>query len=244
MQRIRQANIGMALAVIALAALWLTLLNPEAISARSQLARILDGRTRVAEMDLYGFQNWGLAGQAALATLQTAAASRPDLAARLTALASGQDAQVAEPDPAAVRAALAAALPVVPDQPATRALRDRLLALLPVADLQGWQADCDAHLPQGGPGCVLVVADFLPTQDGDEAMLLARGPDGYMVMEGFALSADSVIRHSLTTYDGDLPQFQSGAAAIAALQAGLPPLSAVPLNQIKLPGQSGLLFAP
>ena len=91
---------------------------------------------------------------------------------------------------------------------------------------------------------MLVVADFLPLQDGDEAMLLARGPDGYMLTEGFALSGDTVVRHPLTSYDGDLPQFQSGEAAIATLQAGLPPLMAVPLNQITVPGQSGLLFAP
>ena len=48
MGRIRRANIWMALALIGVAALWLTVLNPEAIAARSQLARFQAGKTPAA----------------------------------------------------------------------------------------------------------------------------------------------------------------------------------------------------
>ena len=241
-ERIRQANILMALVSMALAVLWLSALNPEAIAARSQLARIADGRTSVAEIDLYALQDWGLAGQAALDQLKERAKTDAPLAARLAALQAGQT--EVTPDPAALQRALAAALPLQPQTPQTEALRDRILAGAFPSDLQGWQSRCDAHLPQGGPGCVLVVADFLPVISGDEAMLFTRSSDGFLMIEGFAFEGGTLTRHPVTSYGGALPGAEAGAALIDQLQktpAALAPLS---LNQLVLPGQPGLVLSP
>ena len=241
MERIRQANIWMAFAMMALAVLWLTVLNPEAISARSQMARILDGRTKGTDIDVYAFRDGSLAGNAALAQLQEMAKTDPALAAQL----AGSDGQpVPEPDPAAALKALAASLPLQPDTDAAKALRGRILAAVPASDLQGWQADCDARLAQGGPACVLVVADFLPDVAGDEAMLIARSPDGYLVMEGFAFAGDTLQRHPVTSYSGTLPSFEDGAALIDRLQKTPAPISPVPLNQVTVPGLPALAFGP
>jgi hypothetical protein len=241
MERIRQTNIWMAVASMVAAALWLSVASPEAISARSQLARITDGRTTIEEIDLDAFAHWGLAGQAAREALNQMAAGNGALAARLAAT---EPQALSEPDLAQVQKALSAALPLQPSTPAAAALRDLILAQVPLEDLQRWQSDCEAHLPQGGPGCVLVVADFLPASAGDEALLLARDSDGYMVMEGFSLVGGILARHPITSYSGNLPAFDQGAALIAGLQQKMAPLGVQPLNQLLVPDQPGLVFSP
>lgn len=62
--RLRQGNIALALGVMAILALWLTpALNPQAISARSQVAR-LDAGEAMAKLPLYEMAHrWGRAGQ-------------------------------------------------------------------------------------------------------------------------------------------------------------------------------------
>lgn len=241
MERIRQSNIWMAVAMMVLAGLWLTVLNPEAISARSQLARIEDGRTPVQDMDLYDFGDWGLAGQKALDRLNVMAKTNPPLADRLAGIERPLPPAA---DPAVLQKALAATLPVQPDTDAAKALRARILAGVSVEDVQGWQTECDVHLPEGGPGCVLVVADFLPATPGDEAMLIARSNAGYLVMEGFGFDGDTLLRRAITAYAGTVPGYDEGAALIEDLQKGPAAVSTVPLNQIVVQGLPGLAFAP
>ena len=241
MARIRLANIWLAVAAMMLAALWLTVLNPEAISARSQMARIADGRTKVADIDLWGFRGGSLAGQAALAALQVMAKTDGALAARLAG-----DAGQAPPDPdsATVQKALAAALPVQPDTAESQALRGRILAAVPMRDLQGWQADCDAHLDQGDPGCVLVVADFLPDLAGQEAMLITRAKDGYLRFEGFGFAGATLRRFAVTSISGAMPGFGDGPGLIGALQHAPAALAPLTLNQLAVPGLPALVFGP
>lgn len=238
--RIRQANVTLALGTMGLAVLWLSVLNPEAISTRSQMARFAQGKTSVAGLDLSALQDWGRAGQGALADLRGQAATNPPLAAKLAAL-DGQSPPA--PDAEALRKTLAALLPLQPETAEARTLRDRILAEASTDDLQGWQAACDNRLPQGSPGCVLVVADFLPARPGPEAMLLARSAQGYLVTEGFALAEGSLLRHALTSYDGALPDFEAGAALILQAQKGAPIVPA-PLAALQAPGLPALVFAP
>ena len=140
------------------------------------------------------------------------------------------------------RRTLAAVLPLQPATPEAAALRDRILALTDPYEMGQWQADCGVPLPQGGAGCVLLVADFLPAVPGLEALLIARSGDGYLQTTGFSIQGGLLRRHALTSYDGDLPDFESGAALIAALQKAMPVLAPLPLNQIAVPGQPGLAF--
>ncbi len=69
--RLRQGNIALALGVIAVLALWLTpALNPQAISARSQVAR-LDAGEALVKLPLYEMAHeWGRAGVAQVSMLK------------------------------------------------------------------------------------------------------------------------------------------------------------------------------
>lgn len=244
MARIRAANTAMALALIAVAALWLTpLLNPEAISARSQLARFEAGRTPVESLDLYAFSQWGFAGVAARAKLEAKSkeSGNEALAARLADPNDSRFPPTVGIDPAPLRTALVAVMPL---QPATAtATRDMILGAAEPYDLQNWLTACQAKLPDGNPACVMIVADFLTDLPGEEAMLLTRMVGGYMVYDGLVL-VDSVLqRRSILNSNGMLPDYAGGEALIAALQKTPPPLAPVRMNQIST-ANGGLMISP
>jgi hypothetical protein len=243
---IRQGNTAMALVLVGFAALWLTpVLNPEGISARSQVARVADGRTAPASVDLYQIDRWGRAGEKARASLTTLAAQPgfEDLGQALANPNPPYDVPVAE-DLGPMRDALIAVLPLQP--PGATATRDQLLRAASSWDLQDWTRNCTAQLPQGGAGCVMVVADLLPTQPGEEALLVLVDVEGaYVRFEGLALRDGYVQRYAVWSTDGqDLPGVDEAAAIIKALQAAPPPLSAAPLNQLALPGGGGVALTP
>jgi hypothetical protein len=239
MAHIRRANVWMALGVIGLSALWLTpVLDTNRISAQSQLARY-QASGDPAVLDLWAIRHWGLAGEAVIASLQEAAATDPALAARL---ADNADTSVAPtPDLAALRATLTANMPV---QPASAtALRDAILAVAYESDITYWAERCADPLPAGGPGCVLVVADFLLADPGEEALLVLRQPDGYLSYDGLVLDTGGVLRHSVISPDGILPNFEEGADLIRALQKAPPAVEPAPVNQIRI-GDTVLMLSP
>ncbi|NBZ87696.1 DUF4153 domain-containing protein [Stagnihabitans tardus] len=220
MARIRQVNLVLALGQVAVAILWLTLLNPEAIASASQSARIEAGQG--APEDLERLSDWGLAGKAAR-----------------TALEARGLAPQPEPDP---RPKLAEVLPLRPDTPETRALRDRMLPFLSDDQAQTLQRHCAP--PKGA--CVLAFADLLPALPGPEAMLLTDG-DGYGSPLGFSFDSGTV-QDRYFTQDGTLYDPEANAALIAALLA-LPPSEGPPIepiarNQLALPEAKGLTLNP
>ena len=89
--RLRQGNIALALGVAAILALWLTpVLNPQAISARSQMARFEAGEA-LAKLPLYEMtHDWGEAGAAQMSALKARLeAADDDESLRLIAKAEG-----------------------------------------------------------------------------------------------------------------------------------------------------------
>jgi hypothetical protein len=247
MERIRQANIGMALALMALAALWLTpVLNPERIAAASQVARIAGATGPLDPADLDRLGNWGRAGVAGLARLDALAAQDPALAAALTRARTSADSAGtgAEPptlDPAALRDGLRRDLPVQPAN--ATALRDRMLDLASPEDLDAWSRACAARLPQGGPGCLLLVADFLPDLAGDEGLLILRSAGGYLTYLGFSL-VDDGLRFLQIDSTGALPNFETGEAMMQSLQSAPPRTRPVPRSEVILPDGGGLGLKP
>lgn len=239
MGRIRRANIWMALALIGAAALWLSVLNPEAIAVRSQMARFEAGKTPAAALDVIAIGSWGRPGQAAMARLQDLAGTDAALAARL-ADPSGAPGQPVE-DAAPLRAELVAILPL---QPAgATATRDFLLAAADAGQVRGWLTACQAPLPGGAPGCVMVVADLLTDKPGEEAMLVLRDPGGWMRFDGLfledgVLQTRGVISAAVALYD-----VTAGEALIADWQKNPPPLSPAPLNRLGL-GDTTLMLQP
>ena len=241
MERIRQANIWMAVALMALAVLWLTpVLNPERISVNSQMARFESGKTPLAEFDVYSLFQWGRAGAAAKVVLAETAKSDPALA---TVMASPEyAASPATVDAEAMRAALKIALPV---QPASGSgVRDQLLARASDYDLQSWTAACAVTLDVGGPACVLVVADFLPDRPGQEALLLLGSEGGYVTYLGYALDGGTLTSLSVDSGSGALANDEDGLRLIAELQAAMPGLRPVPRNELAMPASGAISLKP
>lgn len=240
MGRIRQGNIHMALAVTVLAALWLTpVLNAERISANDQLARFSSGRTAVETLDLYALRSWGKPGAAVVAELE-ARAKEPGQEA-LAALLSGE-----VPTPAVDRAPLMASLrAAMPVQPATATgTRDTLFESAADYMLQDWLQVCGAALTPDQPGCLLVVADLMPTMPGEEAMLFLQRSVDYVEIAGLYIGEDGQLRQRGTTRpDGRYFSSTEALALMREYQITPPPVTAAMLNQLGT-GETGLIVLP
>lgn len=240
MGRIRQGNVYMALAEIGLAALWLTpVLNAERISARDQLARFTSGQTTVETLDLSALRSWGKPGEAVLAELE-ARAKEPGQEA-LAALLAGE-APASGVDRAALLASVRAAMPV---QPATATgTRDTLFESAEDYMLQDWQRICEAGLTPGQPGCLLVVADLMPTMPGEEAMLFLQRSVDYVEIAGLYIGDDGQLRQRGTTRaDGRYFTAPEALALMRQYQETPPPVTAAMLNQLGT-GDTGLIILP
>lgn len=239
MDHIRRANVWMALAMIALATLWLTpVLDAERISASSQYARFAEN-SDPAVLDIWAIKQWGKAGDAVIAELEQAAASNPALAAKLAEATDSTPAPT--PDSAALRASLTAQMPV---QPASAtATRDAILDLADQMDLAFWADRCADPLPAGGPGCVMVVADFFPQVAGEEAILLLRQSDGYISYDGLVIENGALQRRAVSAPFNLMPDFEAGAALIRDLQKAPPALEPAPINQVRI-GDHRLMLTP
>jgi hypothetical protein len=245
---VRRANLGMALAVMGAAALWLTpVLNAEAISARSQLARLEAGQVTAADLDLAALERWGRAGARALERLETLALEPGQevlaerMAARTQERAESGDPVVIAQEAEALLADLRAVLPV---QPAgATATRDMLLAAIPAMELQSWIDACRSPLPgTERPGCVFVVADLWTDEPGEEALVLLREPSGFIRYEGLGMRGGEVQRRSVAAMSGVLPDTAEGEALIGALQDAPAALAPAPLNALGVAG--GIVLLP
>lgn len=226
MARIRRANVNMALGAIALAAISLTpILDAERISANSQLAR------RDALPDLSALRSWGVAGQEAIAVL-TERSKQPGQEA-LAAHLAGVDVMSAP-----TSADLIALLPV---SPAGADLSLFLSQLDPFTLQEALQA-CQTEMPAGGKSCVMVVADFLPDQLGNEAGLFYV-IDGNLRIVPLAKNPDQM-GAEWRLMAGALPQGVAAERVIRQLQSSLPVLQPAPLRQLPIGNGQAMVFLP
>lgn len=235
--RIRQGNIVMALALLAAAALLLTpVLNPQAIAARSQLARFDDGRLTVERLDLAALEEWGRAGDSVRQALEERAA-QPGQQALADRLMASPEAPAADPDltDERLRANLVARMPLRPA--GVTALRDAILAQLWTDELHEWNDLCSMALPDGRPRCVLVAGDFWPQTPGDEALVILADAEGYLRLSGFGALEGGLTRLSVSTLGAPVPQGEAALAYLAGvLDAEPPPLVAAPLQVLDVQG--------
>jgi hypothetical protein len=239
MARLRQANIGMAGLVVLIAALWLTpVLNAERISAQSQSARFASGAMETGELQPWTYEQWGKPGAAFLAELK-AKAAEPGQETLAEQLALGRydtpptDGILQEE----LVALLRAEMPLQP--PAAIATRDAVLAAATVSDLENWRNACRTRLPDGKPGCVMVVADLLPDAPGDEAFVYLYSDPSYGWMQGFAL-VDGTYEIRPMSYQNPVGAFESQPAKIiATLQTSPLTIRPVALNEVTV-GEIGL----
>ncbi len=199
--RIRSANAWMALVVIALAALWLSpVLNAERISAANQVARFRSGAAPVDTLDLWTLRNdWGRAGQAALARIEAAADGHPEEVAlrdRLALSAQAPDRFAFENvprDPVSLnaRAELKQAMPVQP--PEAAAEFDRYVLPWYAGSVDSFLDGCRDTTASGRPGCVLIVADLVPDNPGNEAILFYKS---FGLLRGEVIVPEPVFRRA------------------------------------------------
>lgn len=236
-QHIRQANIWLALMLIATAALWLSpVLNAERISVKAQIARYESGRIAAEELDLWTLgHDWGRAGTMALDRLRGEADEA--LARRFAMLDAARSrydylasvAGEAIPEQAADLMKLLAVRPegaTLPDDlfdgddPSRRFLLETLTA------------GCKQTTPGGAPGCVAVVADFMPLSPGDEVLFFTMIDDAVEVSAGVG----SAYLRSASGFDSYA--FANGAALIDSILAGDYTIDPVPLNMLVVDGNA------
>ncbi len=225
--QIRRANLGMALAVIVLAAFTLSPLLPaERLAAADHLARLEDGRLAPEDVDVLALQDWGRAGAAALAALDSRAEApgQEALKARLAGFSTWDAGEPREP----LLAALRSLLPVQPES--AGAMRDIFLEQFDVHGLRMVLDACQMRLPGGGAGCALVVGDLLPREPGEEGVLALWSDGGYLTFEALAQGRSRY----------ELPLFQPGGgligeeaeALLRAWQTAPPSVEPAPINRL------------
>ncbi|MCR9125150.1 MAG: DUF4153 domain-containing protein [Rhodobacteraceae bacterium] len=186
MARIRRANPRLALAAVAAAVLLLTpVVNPQAIAARDQLARHADSPGRLPLWELQ--HEWGRAGQAVMGRLR-ARGDDPVLLARLAALDAAQTRFGFEN--AEERAVATGLIPrlraTVPVRPEGAVLPLRAFEGLAPYQLTELAEGCEAGRADA-PGCVILLARFLPGVADDAQGVLAYRQGGGAVLRHFVL---------------------------------------------------------
>ncbi|HHS94634.1 MAG TPA: DUF4153 domain-containing protein [Rhodobacterales bacterium] len=234
MARIRRANIALALALVALAALWLTpVLDAERLSVRSQIARFEAGKTPADALDLWALaHDWGRAGTRALKALRApghprAAALAPALA-RLDAAPSRYAYHAEDHDAAAAKAVadattyddLRVLLPVVPKGASLPAHLEGTETAAGSIRLQNVANGCARRTPAGAPACVAIVGNF-SLKPGQEEVLFLYWTGSHIATE--ALSETPFMRDLTNgtklqmTDPGVLDAIQAGNFTLAPL---------------------------
>lgn len=237
MERIRSGNMIMALALLAVAAAWQSpLLDATRISARDQLARVLDGRTGLADLDPYTIGRWGHEGASALEALQRKASEpgQEALADRLIHPAVPGRERAAED----LSVEIANLMEVRPS--GKEEMREAIVARLAPAERRLWRDACRQSLPDGRPGCVMVVGDFLAEQPGDEALVLMLRRGG---LDMAAFSLRDGLLEALSVHSIGRGDWGEAAELIAAQLDGAPDIAPAPVNRLRL-GDTSVILVP
>ncbi|NOX72782.1 MAG: DUF4153 domain-containing protein [Alphaproteobacteria bacterium] len=227
--RVRFANRWLAVGLIGLAMLWLTpVLNVERISANSHVARFIDGRMKVADLDIWSLdRDWGLAGKAGLARIRALTdhpeqkllnehLARFDDGASRWALSRGID-EIGVPK---TKVRLAEILPV---RPAGAVLPEAALSDIPDYELERILQSCLQSLPDGRPGCALVLGSFTRSGGQEAGVLFWRDTDPerteIATLKQSADETEYFYRISVVSYDGEMA-LQPAEALIAQVLNG------------------------
>jgi hypothetical protein len=119
-----------------------------------------------------------------------------------------------------------------------------LLRAVDEYQLQDWQQVCETALDPGRPGCLLVVADLLPSRPGEEAMLFLQRSLDYTEITGLYMDdTGQVVSRAATHPDGRYIDPVEAAALMRQFQETPPPVTAAHLNQLGTDA-AGLIFLP
>ncbi|MCP5072148.1 MAG: DUF4153 domain-containing protein [Rhodobacteraceae bacterium] len=174
---IRNSNIGAALGVIALCAMWLTpVLNAERISANNQLKRYLAGLTKPEELGLWALEHeWGVAGRGIISQIKVLA-EQEEHAALKPALARLEESKSRWQFRRANRELAQEDSKVELINSVTQALAPKevpetLFERINESRMRDIAEACDGTLNGTTPSCAMITADILPEYEGDEYLL-------------------------------------------------------------------------
>ena len=240
MQRLRRANVVLALLSLLLALLWLTpVLNAERIASNSQLSRILSGRVDADQAAIWELAHeWGRPGARAIYALRSAE-DYPDQDKILVLLdrAAATDRRwkfEREPDqPTREDQArdLHARIPVFPQG---QTLPQTAFADLSSFDIRHALSGCERSLPDGAPGCVFLFVRFRPAWSDPQGVMLFR--TGQNWVEGAVYR----LRDGRLEDMGELQDFTTGTPVsldvqmIEAIRAGKYAIAPAQVNLLKL----------
>ncbi|KCV81521.1 hypothetical protein ATO10_11432 [Actibacterium atlanticum] len=245
---IRRVNMVLALAALVVSAAWLSpLLNAHRISTNSQVDRFEAGQTDVADLDLWLIgREWGRAGQAGLARLQTME-GHPQadvLQQRITRLNDADSRYDFANEDRAVTAEtqlrdLADLLQVVPEG---KSVPDWFWDGLPLHKVEQLQRACARRTPAQNRGCMVLFADLSDLVDGDEAVVFALSANDSLVVDGY-FNRTGRIDTRRANFLGGSNLTKGGAAVLDQLAEGAFALAPVPARVLELGGRQ-LYFAP
>lgn len=237
MNLLRRGNVWLALGVALVAGLWLTpILNPQRIAANSQVDRFSRGVVSVEALDLWSLrEEFGRAGDDAIRELSVLAHPEAErLAERIAALDEARDRfSFEESLPPAVRSDLVARFLIkLPVLPTDASVTPNQIASASAGDLSRWIEACDRRTPADLPGCLALATDLDPATPGDEVVVFAVAPGGYVQLT--ALSTDGGGPRALA---GDVAAFATPEAIDRIVESGFE-TTPIPMNAITLRGQS------
>ena len=201
--RIRQANIAVAIGIMALSAAWLSpLLNPQRLAVASQIGRYVQGTVTAGELDLWAMgREWGKAGARGVSRLEAMNAevgkTDDDLAERLSVLdkaqTRGEFENWAPPtNRIAVIERLQTAVQVHP--PGSR-IPDNLFDQTAPLQLDQWSEACGNTTPGGRTGCHALLTDLLPELGGIEILLFTLESESFVRVTAFRSDGRGIGRY-------------------------------------------------
>lgn len=207
--RLRQCNVGFAILLVCLAAIWLTpVLDGYRISTASQVSRYDAATAGPDELPIWEMaHDWGKSGDQGLEQLATMARVRNDQELLRTidrARRIESRYQFSEPDfflpSEEIVPELLAKMPVAGEG---GPLDANDLTDVPAHQLETWHDGCLRVLPNGRPGCLFLRGAFSPVADADgQAFVLYLDADGFVR-----------VTHLLRSSNGDLRLRAAGAPA-------------------------------
>lgn len=222
MARIRRGNLVMAGVVMAVAALWLSpILNAEAISARSQEARYLNGAATSSELAVWEMQkDWGKAGKRALERLAALeGAQHADLRQRIDQASLSDNFYEFEQlgSDEGRGANIEALTKMIRVVPTGTELPAGALNNLPDYRLEDWLQACGKSQEFG---CILLLGQFTTGSDEQSGLLFRTGYNGGFEAVSVWLQDDNLVAGDFVRDPESQDALELSEADIARLLAG------------------------
>lgn len=199
MERIRRANVMMALGLVLVSGLWLTpILNAEAISANSQVQRFADGRVAAEKVAIWEMsREWGSPGKTGVVRLRALSdvpgydvlLGRLQAAEQETSKYAFERGRVTQGHTERLQQ-LHSIMPVLTKGAEVLPASFDGLGQSKVKD---WLAACARDAGEGQPGCVLVLAPFSEAGGDSRGFAFLLAATGRVDVERVALRTDRLL---------------------------------------------------